>query len=116
MIKIRGKRKMETTLKLPKSFVEIDQTEMTYLEGGVIALTVPTVIKMIVSAGGIMYGSAYAVGTRVGWMDSKKGVNKWYNSIKWPLRGGLITVNPFLGGIALIGFENGLYSTLNNRK
>lgn len=106
---------MELSLNLPAQYVDIEQEEMMYLDGG-LALSAAAVVKLIISAGGIAYGAAYAVGTRVGWMDTKKGVTSWYNSNKWGIRSALIIGGGlFLGGIALLGFENGLYSTLNSR-
>ena len=98
---------------LPEGSILLDEGQMICVEGG--GLSVTAVVKALATVAAADYGAFYAIGQRFGYKYSSDD----YKKIKWPLRaavlGSSITIGgltpPVWGGIALLGFENGFYST-----
>jgi len=90
-------------LVMPSSYAVMDEEEMTYVEGG--ALVTTEAIMLAIALCGVTYSGAKAVGEWVGNM----GVTTYeYNKIKWNVR---LSISTTFGIPAMIGFENGFYST-----
>lgn len=91
-------------LVMPSNYSVMDEEEMTYVDGGI---AVESVLGMM-AAVGFQYEGCYRVGQRLGYKYTKKQ----YSKVKWPLRAAVLGVGgTIIGGVAIIGFENGFYST-----
>lgn len=99
---------------MPGTYSVLENDEMMYLDGGE-PISISALVGLVMAVGGAGYGGGYAAGTRVAWMSSKKDVSNWYQSNKWPIRGVMVMGFGILGGITMLGFENGLYTTLSSR-
>lgn len=95
-------------LVLPMNFVDIDQEEMMYLDGGIAVSTVIGVIAVCIAGQRGIYAAGSAAAQKLYYMGYR---NKEYQSQKWFIRAGVVgMLGVIVGSVLLLGFENKFYS------
>ncbi|WP_415748752.1 hypothetical protein [Streptococcus pseudopneumoniae] len=91
-------------LVLPNNYVDLEQEEMMYLDGGE-PMSISAIVALAITIGGASYSTGYVLGERVYYSGYK---NSDYQKNKWGIRGAI-------GAIVMLGFENRYYALVTGR-
>ncbi|VPE18662.1 Membrane protein [Streptococcus pneumoniae] len=96
---------------LPNNYVDLEQEEMMYLDGGE-PMSISAIVALAITIGGASYSTGYVLGERVYYSGYK---NSDYQKNKWGIRGAMLAVFGAIGAVVMLGFENRYYALVTGR-
>ena len=93
---------------MPKGYVSMDEEEMMYVDGGIAASEVSSIIQTVSN----FWTGSYDVGVKVGKAIFYRGVDtheKW-EKYKWQITAGVTAVIGYYSAACMLGMSNQIHS------